>query len=378
MADTRTNILIIMTDQHNRNFMGAAGNNLVRTPNLDALASEGTRFTNAYCPSPLCVPSRMSFMTGMYPSKNRVWNNSHILSSGIPTWAHILSSAGYDTALIGRMHFEGPDQRHGFESRPIGGPKAGHPGVPSLGGPAWTRFPGSTSGQSRVSVETAGRGKTHYQWQDEERTKAAVSYLRDRSTEDTDRPFAALVGYTLPHCPFVAPKELFDYYYDRVEIPEREEHLPAAVSRYLDYREILDPPLEPERVRVALAAYYGLCEHIDALIGEVLSCLEDCGFTDNTMVVYCSDHGEQAGQHGCWWKSTYYEGSAGVPLLVKWPGISAENSVKEDICNLIDLAPTFADAAKTEFPYPIDGRSLLPVLNGSLKVDWDNTTFSEL
>ena len=108
--DSRPNILIIMSDQRSKHFLGSYGNDLVRTPHLDVLAQSGMRLDNAYCPSPLCVPSRMSFMTGRYPSNNRVWDNSHVLSSAIPTWAHAMGVAGYETALVGRMHFVGPIQ----------------------------------------------------------------------------------------------------------------------------------------------------------------------------------------------------------------------------------------------------------------------------
>ena len=115
----RPNILLIMSDQHSPHILGAYGNGIVRTPNLDALAANGIRFDNMYCPSPLCVPSRMSFLTGRTPTANRVWTNYHMLPSDIPTFAHALGGADYETALIGRMHFMGPDQRHGFKKRPL-------------------------------------------------------------------------------------------------------------------------------------------------------------------------------------------------------------------------------------------------------------------
>ena len=237
------NILLIMTDQHSRHFLGCYGNELVRTPNLDRLAAQGMRFSDAYCPAPLCVPSRMSFMTSCTPSANEVWNNNHILHSGIPTWATLMTIAGYETTLLGRMHFCGPDQRHGFESRPVGERTAGPVGMPDKGGPLWTKFSGSTSGQSRKGVEIAGRGHTHYQWSDEERTRVAVQWLKDKGEGPQDRPFAAVLGYTLPHCPFIAKRELFDYYYERVEIPTVEEAQPATVRRFRELRGILDPPL---------------------------------------------------------------------------------------------------------------------------------------
>ena len=129
------NILLLMTDQHSKYHLGCYGDDLVRTPHLDKLAASGVRFDNAYCASPVCVPSRMSFMTSRRPSANQVWNNNHILRSDIPTWAHALGIGGYETALIGRMHFVGADQRHGFEKRPLGEYSAHHPGASRQGGP---------------------------------------------------------------------------------------------------------------------------------------------------------------------------------------------------------------------------------------------------
>ncbi|MCF7854983.1 MAG: sulfatase-like hydrolase/transferase [Candidatus Pacebacteria bacterium] len=374
----RPNILLIMTDQHSKHFLGCYGNDLVRTPNLDRLAAQGMRFTDAYCPSPLCVPSRMSFMTSQTPSQNEVWNNNHILHSGIPTWPTLLSIAGYETALLGRMHFCGPDQLHGFESRPVGEGGAGPVGMARKGGPMWTKFPSSTSGQCRECVEVAGRGQTHYQWSDEERTRVARQWLKEKAQSPGPRPFAAVLGYTLPHCPFVARRDLFDYYYERVDIPSVEEAQPETVRRFRDLRGILDPPLPAERIRVARAAYYGLCEHIDSLIGQVLDTLEETGLADNTIVIYTSDHGEMAGEHGCWWKSNYYEGSAGIPLLARWPGMISQGSVSDAVCNLMDIGPTFADLTDTRFPHPVAGRSLCRILADGHDDEWPNETTSEL
>jgi choline-sulfatase len=372
------NLLLIMTDQHSKHFLGCYGNSLVRTPNLDKLALEGKLFTNIYCPSPLCVPSRMSFMTSCTPSANEVWNNNNILNSNIPTWATMLSIAGYETVLLGRMHFCGPDQRHGFESRPIGEQNAGPVGMPYKGGPLWTKFPGSTSGQCRESVEIAGRGHTHYQWSDEERTRVAVQWLKEKASSAVSRPFAAVLGYTLPHCPFVARPDLFNYYYEKVDIPSVEERQPATIRRFRELRGIYNPPLSEERIRIARAAYYGLCEHIDSLIGQVLNTLDQTGLASNTLVIYTSDHGEMAGEHGCWWKSNYYEGSVSVPMIMRWPNVISSNSVCDAVCNLMDIGPTFTEIAGTKFPYHIDGRSLCRFFNKRLDDEWINETSSEL
>ena len=375
----KPNILVIMTDQHSKYFLGCYGNQIVRTPNLDRLASEGMRFTNAYCAAPVCVPSRMSFLTARTPSGNRVWSNQGILSSGIPTWAHVLGAAGYETSLIGRMHFKGPDQRHGFEHRPIGEPSASQPGqrlqCTDPNQRARAHYHGG-SGQSRSCVTKAGCGKTTYQYFDEQRIPTACEYLR-RHAQSGDRPFAAVLGLTLPHCPYIAPKELYDYYIQRVDVPEIEPQQSATIRRFRKLRGILDPPLSEHEVRVARAAYYGLCEYVDSLIGEVLECLDESGLAGSTLVVYTSDHGEMAGDHGCWWKSNYYEGSVGVPLIARLPGTIAPESVSDAICNLMDLGPTLARAAGTEM-LETDGRSLWPTMQGRHPKTWKNETVSEL
>lgn len=374
------NILVIMSDQHSKYQLGAYGDSLVRTPHLDRLASEGMRFTNAYTAAPLCGPSRMSFMTTRRPSANEVWNNSHILSSAIPTWAHALGAVGYETALVGRMHFVGPDQRHGFEKRPLGEYSAHHPGAARLGGPLFKDIPGSTSGQTRECVEIAGYGRTTYQAFDEMVAEAGVRYLREKAA-DRARPFAAVASFVLPHCPFFAPKELYDYYYERVDVPEPSAselaNEPQAIKNFKKRRKI-DAPLESERIRVARAAYYGLCEYFDAQVGRLLAALDETGLADDTLVIYCSDHGEMAGAHGCWWKSNYYEGSVGVPLIARLPSIVPAGEVNAAICNLMDIGATAIDVAAAEALPQSDGHSLWRLLQGCEDAAFSDETFSEM
>ena len=376
---TRPNVLVMMSDQHSKHYLGCYGHPLVRTPHLDELAQRGTRFTNAYCPSPLCVPSRTSFLTARTPSASQVWKNSHILPSSTPTWAHALGAAGYETALIGRMHFLGPDQRHGFERRPMGEYCAYHPGVGYQGAPLMSPALRGSSGQTRRAVEVAGWGHTTYQDFDERVARTTCAYLRAQA-EDNSRPFAAVIGFLLPHCPFVAPRELFEYYYARVDVPQQtdleRQREPAAVVRFKKLRGIYDP-LPPARIRAARAAYLGMCEHLDRQIGHILQALEDTGLAENTLVIYTSDHGEMAGEHGCWWKSNYYEGSVGVPLIASLPGVVPQGQASEAICNLMDLGPTLLDVAGADPMPAVDGRSLWPVLQGDPSAQLAEETYSE-
>ncbi|MBT3382021.1 MAG: sulfatase-like hydrolase/transferase [Lentisphaerae bacterium] len=377
----RPNVLIIMSDQHSRHFLGCYGNDIVRTPHLDALAARGMRFESAYCPSPLCVPSRMSFMTGRTPSANRVWSNNDVLSSRIPTWAHSLGAAGYGTALIGRMHFVGEDQRHGFEHRPIGEYFQAHLGAPRLGGPLFKKISGGTSGQCRISVEQAGYGRTTYQAFDDMIGEATCRYLEEKAVDSPDRPFAAVAGFVLPHCPFFAPKDLFDHYYERVDMPvpgdDNPDEKPPAIQRFKKLRGIAEP-LPIERIRIARAAYYGMCEYFDRVVGLILAKLTETGLERNTLVIYASDHGEAAGEHGCWWKSHYYEGAVGVPLIAALPGVVPEGHVSNAVCNLMDLGPTVIEMAGAD-PLPaVDGHSLWTLLRNGEDPAWPNETVSEL
>ena len=377
---SRPNILILLSDQHSRHHLGCYGDPLVRTPHIDRLAATGMRLDAAYCAAPLCVPSRMSFMTSRRPSANRVWTNQNVLSSAIPTWAHAMGAAGYETALVGRMHFVGSDQRHGFERRPVGEYSATHPGVGRQGAELFQTIPSSTSGQTRVAVEIAGRGRTGYQAFDDIVTDGALAYLDERANGGVDdRPFAAVVGYVLPHCPFVAPDDLFDYYYDRVDVPRQPTaaEQPAAVTQFRRRRGLLAPPLPDERVRVARAAYFGLCEYLDAQVGRVLEKLDETGLAQNTLVIYASDHGEMAGEHGCWWKSNYYEGSVGVPIVARLPGVIPAGSNSGEICNLMDIGPTLTEAAGAPPLSQTDGHSLWQILQGHDDPRRPRETFSE-
>lgn len=296
----RPNILVIMSDQHSKVHLGCMGDEVVRTPHLDRLARDGLLCTNAYTPSPVCVPARMSFMTTRSPSENQCWLNRHILDSGIPTWAHALAPAGYETALLGRMHFVGSDHQHGFESRPIGEPSASPPGVtrPTA---QFKDIPGSTSGQQREGVEIAGFGSTTYTAYDDGVASTACDWLRERATQPADRPFAAVVGFVLPHCPFFAPKDLFDYYYERVGIPDADcpsHEQTTAVQRWRANRGMTEP-LTTRQIRVARAAYLGLCEYLDSNVGAILDTLDTTGLAENTLVIYTSVSAWSAADFPC-------------------------------------------------------------------------------
>jgi len=370
----RPNFLVIMSDQHSPHFMGCAGEGLVRTPHLDGLAERGVVFDANYCAAPLCVPSRMTFLTGRHCSDIGVWTNGCMLPSDIPTFAHGLGAAGYETVLGGRMHFVGPDQRHGFEKRIIGDVLSPFPGGP---GPDLGHISMASTGQSRRAVEIAGPGRTAYQAYDVEVTDTCCRWLEEREDE---RPFCLVVGYVLPHCPFICPKELYEEYYERIEIPRVPEdyldELHPAVRLWRRMRGIDD--LTEVEIRRARAAYYGLVTYMDELIGRLLKALADSRFGEETVVAYTSDHGEMAGEHGMWWKSSFYEGSARVPMIWSWPGRLREGARVGAVTSLLDVGPTLLEMAGAELLPQVAGRSLVGFLGeGETPAGWPDCALAE-
>jgi choline-sulfatase len=370
------NILLIISDQHSPHLLGCAGDPLVRTPHLDALAGRGVRFENAYCACPLCVPSRMAFMTSRHCQDIEVWTNSCTLASDIPTFAHALGAGGYETVLGGRMHFIGPDQRHGFQRRLIGDVTSSMPGGP---GPDLGNIPPGSTGQDRIAVEVAGPGRTGYQAYDDAVVEACGDYLRERSTQGGEKPFLLVAGFVLPHCPFIAPKTLYDYYYENMHMPELPEayfdSLHTVMRGWRERRRIDD--LGEEQIRKARAGYYGLVEYFDANVGQLIAGLNAAGLNEDTVVIYVSDHGDSAGENGLWWKSNFYEASAGIPMIISAPGRYPEGISRDEVVSLLDIAPTLADIGDTEPPAEISGESLTPLLSAAPAPGWHNEAISE-
>ena len=367
MARDRANILIVMSDQHSKHVSACYGDPVVSTPNLDRLAAGGVLFENAYCPFPLCAPSRMAFLTGQQPSEIKMYGNGSILDSEVPTFLHALGAAGYENVLCGRMHFGGYDQRHGFRKRIF----------PEVSGNAAGML-GHTNAFRRASLERSGPGRNHYLLYDEECVAEGVRWLRTQSGK-RDQPFCLVVGLVGPHCPFVCPPELFEKYFDSVSLPQYTEddlsRMHGFNQRFRERSKITDATAH--EIRRTRAAYYGMVEFDDRLIGMLLGTLEEAGLTDDTLVVYTSDHGEMAGEHGMWWKMSFYEGSVAVPMIVSMPGRIREGAREATPASLIDLAPTVAEMAGAPDVPGVSGASLVGYLTGE-QTDPDRRVFSEM
>ncbi len=379
-TEPRANLLYIHSDQHSPYVSGCYGDPLVRTPHLDALAARGITLDNTYCPSPICVPSRMSMLSGRYPHENGVWTNSQILDSAIPTFAHAMGAGGYNPVLVGRMHSNGPDQLHGYAARMVGDHGPNH-----LGGKGADHgMLSGTAGPARVSLKKAGHGQSAYQVHDEDVTAATVDYLnrlgvKKRAGQHAE-PFSLSVGFMLPHQPFVARLGDYKYYYENMFPPQNAapfgDHLHPHIKMWREASGIKE--VSDEEVRRARAAYWALVERMDMLIGQILNSLRENGLEENTLVVYMSDHGEQVGEHGLWWKQTFYEDSVKVPAILSWPGHLPEGTRCMRVTSSLDLNATMIDALGCP-PLPHSrGRTLLPLLKDPQNAEWDDVAFSEL
>jgi choline-sulfatase len=375
----RPNLLYIHSDQHSPFVSGCYGDALVKTPHLDSLAKKGVLFHNAYCPSPICVPSRMSTLTGQHPYQNKVWCNEHILSSGIPTMAHALGAASYNPVLIGRMHAVGPDQLHGYTKRLVG-----DHGPNYVGGDAVDHgILKGTSGPHRVSLERSGLGRNAYQLHDEYVTVATLDFLQKTAMERrvglSDEPFCLSVGFMLPHQPYVAEQEDYLLYRELMKPPNMPHSALNEHPALLNWRKKTNIlTVSQEEIMRARTAYWGMVTRLDHMIGQILTTLEELGLDDNTLIIYTSDHGEQVGEHGLWWKQTFYEASVKIPMILSWKGKITEGEERDHVVNSLDLNATILDALGAPALPRSQGRSLLPLITHHDKeIKWENKTFSE-
>jgi choline-sulfatase len=366
MDARRPNVLLIMADQLAAAWLPAYGHELVKAPHLTALADGSTVFESAYCPSPLCAPSRAGLLTGRLPSCTDVFDNAAEMRASLPTLIHHLRAHGYYTGLAGKMHFVGPDQLHGFEERLTTDIyPAGLGWTPDWRLPMTDRLPWYHTMESVLRPGVCGASLQ--QDYDDEVAFRAVRKLFDLAREGPERPFFLVVSFTHPHDPWEIRSPYWDLY-DRaaIDLPT-VPRIPYADadphSRRL--REMCgteEVELTEQQLRTARHGYYAAISYLDDRVGEVLDALRDAGLEDDTAVVFCADHGEMLGERGLWYKMSFFEPSARVPLLVRSPGRPSALRVADPV-SLLDLAPTFLELAGVpalgDVTEELDGVSLL-------------------
>lgn len=380
------NVLLLMSDEHKRSCMGAYGDRVARTPHLDTLAASSVRFTDAYCTNPVCTPSRASIMTGLYSHHLEAQNNTAPYSPEHKTLAHHFNAAGYMTALIGKMHWVDA-QTHGFEyhlefndwyqylgpktqlyADELGQPNSGS-GLPEIDdlwreeGDPWKghRTLDHREGSVAVGRFSLLEERDHF---DSFVARESVRFLKNFGRGD--RPFFLVTSFLKPHDPFM-PAERFAAMFraDEMKLPESwgkadKAKLPREVQRSIEFNGPTPELRDPAEAKKRLALYYANLAQMDDCLGKVVQALEELGLEDDTIICYTSDHGDMLGELGLWQKFEFYEGSCGVPLLIRVPGRRA--GVCPTPVSLVSLSATLTELAGVRQIAANDGRSLAPWL----------------
>ena len=365
------NFLFILSDQHHRLFSGAYGHPLVHTPHLDALAARGTRFQNAYTNCPICVPERASLATGRYVHQIGFWDNGHPYDGSVPSWHHRLRAQGYACESIGKLHFKGQGTDHGFsrEVEPL------H--VVDGSGDVLGCIRDNPPFRDKVGeLGRAGGGDSTYLQYDARCTEHALRWLAEH--RDDDKPWAVFLNFVCPHPPYIAPPELYARYDQRdISLPPQWTPETWPTHPVIDYfRQFfsMEDGHDEETVRRVTAAYMGTTTYLDQQVGAVLNALETLGLSDDTRVVYSSDHGECLGARGLFGKFTLYDEAAAVPLIIAGPDVPTGKVVETPV-SLVDLFPTALECVGAEGQEDdLPGRSLWQTANEG---DAERTVLSE-
>lgn len=377
MFHDRPNILLIMSDEHDPAVMGCYGDPLDPTPTLDRLAERGVTFDACYCNSPLCVPSRLSFTAGQYVSRFGGWFNSCWLpSDDYPSLPQMLNAGGYESYLIGKQHYD-PKRSYGFTEV-----------LPRMGGDG--RRPKTGRGVRRApdddSVDAEGwrvrsaefRPAPNSGTLDHDRavTAATLGFLAARRRESA--PFFLFAGYLAPHFPLMAPRSYADTFCGKVAPPALPDGLIELLPRNYQHHRMGfgNVNADPQAERRGRDLYWALTRWFDDEVDKVLKGLADSAVADNTVVIYASDHGENKGDHGLWWKNCLYDHGARVPLIVSWPARWTGGQRRSGVCSLVDLVRTILELASGEPHAQMDGDSLLGYLD-SANAEWKDEALSE-
>lgn len=371
-----TNVLYIMSDQHSPHVVGCYGNTAVQTPNIDALATRGTRFATAYCSTPICVPSRASFATGRYAFTIGAWDNATPYTGAqAPSWGHRLTEQGHHVTTVGKLHYRSAADPNGFPDERL--PMHVLDGIGDLYGLLRGEMP--VRAQSRQQVYEARAGDSEYIRYDRAVAAESARWLREEANTH-DAPWCLMVSFVTPHFPLVVPEEYFDLY-DPATLPLPVQYRPSEWTRHpvlarMRAQQALDQPIDDAVIRNAMAAYYGLVTFMDAQVGTVLDALDAAGLREHTRIIYTSDHGEQLGEHGLWWKSAMYDGCAAVPMIVAGPDVPV-GKVSHTAVSLLDSFPSIVEAVGASLaPEDADlpGTSLWEIARDD---DRDRTVFGE-
>ena len=399
-ASKPRNVVILMADQHTPSAFGFKGDTVARTPNLDALAGTSVSFDQAYCTYPLCLPSRASFLTGLYPHHHGALTNQTAWPYEHKTLGHYFHDAGFMTSLIGKMHFIDA-QTHGFDYHldfndwfQYLGPKtkifadelgqandgSGLPQIPSLWGKQdpWS---GVRIDDDREGYIAVGR-RSRLAEEDHFESFVARESVRFLEEHGTKRPFLLISSFLKPHPPFM-PAARFANMFNPAEMKLPETWgkvdlatVPRHIRREIEWPSATPELRHPDEAKIRIAMYYAQLAQMDDCAGKILRALRDLGLGDDTVIFYTSDHGEMLGRHGLWNKYVFYEPSAGVPLLCRVPGVTTTAARCRTPVSLVRGVATLAEVCGLPVPAGLDGASFAENLRDPARTN-DATIFAE-
>ena len=394
------NVLLIMSDQHKPDALGASGNRVARTPNLDAFAGTATNFSNCYCSNPVCTPSRASLLTGLYTHNHGALNNITPWPFEHKTMAHMFSGAGYMSSLIGKMHFVDA-QTHGFDYHvdfnewyQFLGPKTklyadelGHPnsgsGLPQVDdfwrdfGDPWKDARETDGRRGQVSVGRISKipEEEHF---DAFVARESVRFLKEHSRK---QPFFLITSFLRPHDPFMPSARFAEMFRpEDMKLPPtwgkvNLDTVPKEIRASIEHNRPTPEVDDPEVAKRHIAYYYANLAEMDWNAGKVLNALRELNLEDDTIVIYTSDHGEMLGEHKLWQKFVFYESSVRIPLLMRVPGLP-RGRWNSTIVSNVDIAPTLGELCGLRAPNVPDGKSFVADLRNPEQTR-DTRVFSE-
>ena len=360
MPDHRPNVLLIMTDQQKVNSLSVYGNSIVQTPNLEKLASRGVTFTSAFTPYPVCVPSRVMTFTGRYAHTNRSRANGVSMQKEEEHLLKIFQRKGYATGLSGKNHcfMRGDLDRFDYVW------ECGH-GGPSDPPDETSAAAKNFIGESKINRRAWGTVTNPHPPESLGTALTATHAIKFLDECPKDKPFFLWCSIADPHTP-LQTAEPYASMYDLADVPipqqRDDEHDDKPVAQMLDYLALAGDKVSEDDIRRVTEMYYGMNTYIDHEVGRLLTHLDELGLSDNTLVIYMSDHGEYLGEHKMIRKSkALYDCLIHIPLLVSWPGHVPQGESCDEFVEVVDIAPTILDAIGLPHPDGIQGQSMLPI-----------------
>lgn len=338
-----TNVLILMSDEHNAKVSGPYGHPRVETPNMDRLAREGTVYDAAYCPSPLCTPCRSSFVSGLPVHRTQVYNNCNVVPFDYPSYGAVLADQGVHTVSVGKTDTYTTWQSLGFSETFLPGDRKSPGDINFCRDPLAVRTDGARRAEQFGPKDDAFAA-------DLERIDAATTWL-EGTAPSLDRPWTLTVNLIAPHFPHVATPDLWARYRDAADLPAHGVEEASAQHPYAaDLRRHFQADVfTEEQVRGQRQGYLARVDFVDSQLGRLLDTLDATGLRDDTVVVYTSDHGEMLGKFGLWWKSSMYDDAARVPLIASGPGF-ARGARCSTAVTLLDVQASLFCATGTTRP----------------------------